>query len=301
MPHPEEFALVADDVSAHRQLLAAILKSQGLTVYSVADGLEAVEMAKSHRFGLILMDICMPNLDGIAATRLIREHEDNHAGTRSKIVIVSSHSEQATMDDALEAGADAHVIKPITLHELIMIISGFRVGDYSEYIVRWRNNLNIDHGLIDADHKFIINIINNFLKYARNDLVAAGHILDDLCQYASVHFQREEALQKAIRFPHAAKHRRQHRALFRRLTAIKEKYEQMSFQPDDAMSRLTNKKLETKPSTAELGKLLENWLFNHIISSDVKMRPFAEIIEEQAIGLAPLDHAVAKKFLAEED
>jgi CheY-like chemotaxis protein len=103
MPDRCTRALIADDLAAYRQLLTAILESQGMEVQSVADGREAVAMAKSVAFSLILMDVSMPILDGLAATRLIRDHETSAGRPRANIVMVTSHGDRADIQRSLDA------------------------------------------------------------------------------------------------------------------------------------------------------------------------------------------------------
>jgi hemerythrin-like metal-binding protein len=292
-------ALIADDLAAHRQLLTAILESQGLEVQAVADGIQAVELAKSVTFNLILMDVSMPLLDGLAATRLIREHEAAAARPRANIVIVTSHGDQADIQRSLDVGADAHVTKPVNLLEIIEAIGASRHPGDAVLSIKWRDGMEIDHGVIDEDHKTLIAIINEFLDPAHDDMTRSSRALDDLRHYASVHFAREEALQQAVLYPESAAHRRQHQALFRQLLAIRGQFEQLTARPAEGASETAAQGPSAASTKAQIGGLLQQWLFNHIIGSDFRMRPFAKAIEAQAGGVGSLALAVAAAERAE--
>ena len=118
-------ALVADDHEGHQQLLSAILSSLGVEVDIACDGVEAVEAATQGRYDLILMDISMPRMDGLEATRRIRQHEKGAARPRTNIIVVSSHAEAADFASSQHAGADGHVTKPLSVAGLLGAIEGY--------------------------------------------------------------------------------------------------------------------------------------------------------------------------------
>lgn len=115
-------ALVVDDHATHRQLFYAILASLGLTVDVAVDGLEGVKAATTRAYELILMDVSMPNMDGLAATKCIRDHELSAGWPRANIIMVTSHSAPADFSQSQRAGADGHVTKPIDIAGLVVAI-----------------------------------------------------------------------------------------------------------------------------------------------------------------------------------
>lgn len=298
MPDRHAVALIADDLTAHRQLLTVILESQGMEVQSVADGREALTLAKSVSFNLILLDVSMPLLDGWAAARLIRDHEAAAGRPRANIVMVTSHGDQADIQRSLDAGADAHVTKPINLLEIIEAIGKPRRPGDAVLSIKWRDEMEIDHGMIDEDHKTLIAIINKFLDTSHDDMTRSRRALDELGHYAAVHFAREEALQRAVLFPESAAHRRQHQGLVRQLLAIRGEFEQLTAQATQGASDPAAKAANSASTKARIGKLLQQWLFDHIVS-DFRMRPFAKAIAAQASGVGSLALAVAAAERAE--
>ncbi len=112
-------ALVVDDNEMHRALLGAILASQGLSVDFAVNGEQAVQIAKSIAFDLILMDFHMPLMDGLAATALIREYEMDKGQGRAKLFLVSSCDEAEIGQRASFAGADGYIGKPVNFGRLV--------------------------------------------------------------------------------------------------------------------------------------------------------------------------------------
>ncbi|WP_374597573.1 PAS domain-containing protein [Brevundimonas sp.] len=113
--------LVADDAPANRELVTAILGSMGVEVHAVADGVEAVEAARLGGYDLILMDVHMPVLDGLDATRAIRALDGPVA--RTPIIALTANVQPEQVERCREAGMDDHCGKPIQLAELIRVMS----------------------------------------------------------------------------------------------------------------------------------------------------------------------------------
>ena len=103
--------LVAEDNEINRQVASELLASWGMEVECAADGREAVRLACKQRFDLALMDIQMPGMDGLAATRRIREQGGRLA--RMPIVAMTAHATEEARRQCLAAGMDAHVVKPL--------------------------------------------------------------------------------------------------------------------------------------------------------------------------------------------
>jgi len=114
--------LAAEDNPTNQLVLRTIMQTFGVDLTLVGDGLQAVDAWKNGDFDLILMDIQMPVMDGVAATRLIRETESQAmtAGARRRIPIVALSANAMTHQVAeyLAAGMDLHVAKPIELSKL---------------------------------------------------------------------------------------------------------------------------------------------------------------------------------------
>ena len=110
--------LAAEDNTTNQIVLKTILHSVGLEPLIVDNGREAVEAWTSGQFDLILMDIQMPILDGVAATKVIRAQEAERGLAPIAIVALSANAMKHQVDDYLAAGMDAHLAKPIQLEKL---------------------------------------------------------------------------------------------------------------------------------------------------------------------------------------
>ncbi|WP_298128249.1 PAS domain S-box protein [Brevundimonas sp.] len=114
---PQLRVLLADDAAANRELVTAILGRMGLALDTVENGAEAVEAARRGGYDLILMDVHMPVMDGLSATRAIRSLEGVVAAV--PIVALTANIQPEQVARCREAGMDAHVGKPIQLNELV--------------------------------------------------------------------------------------------------------------------------------------------------------------------------------------
>lgn len=102
--------LVVDDNEDTRFLLRAVLERRGLEVMEAEDGEQAIQAAERFWPDLILMDGSLPRLDGLSATRRIREHESLR---QVPIIFLSGHATSDFRASALAAGCDDYLIKPI--------------------------------------------------------------------------------------------------------------------------------------------------------------------------------------------
>jgi len=118
--------LVVDDARANRELILALLSPFDLQVTEAADGLEALEAARRASFDLVLMDLQMPGLDGIAAARAIRG--ESELNCRTPIVAVSASVQPSDVDACRHAGMDDHIGKPISARELVGKVA-YWIGD----------------------------------------------------------------------------------------------------------------------------------------------------------------------------
>jgi CheY-like chemotaxis protein len=117
--------LVAEDSADTRAVLARVLTSFGYHVVEAADGEAAVEAARRVCPDLILMDLNMPVLDGLAATERIRQLR-NECGD-IPIVAVTAFDYHGIREAALEAGCDAYLLKPLALDELESVVAGLLI------------------------------------------------------------------------------------------------------------------------------------------------------------------------------
>ena len=116
--------LLAEDSLANQKLAIGLLKRWGHTLTVANNGREAVDKAAKGTFDLILMDVQMPELDGLEATALIRE-EQARTGHRIPIIAMTAHAMKGDKERCLEAGMDAYVSKPVRPNEILMAMLPF--------------------------------------------------------------------------------------------------------------------------------------------------------------------------------
>jgi PAS domain S-box-containing protein len=109
--------LVVDDSSDNRLLMARLLESQGATVDFAEHGQQAVAKSTDRNFDLILMDIQMPVMDGLAATRELRR-----TGFKKPIIAVTAHAMKEETQRCIDAGCTGHLAKPIDPERLTQLI-----------------------------------------------------------------------------------------------------------------------------------------------------------------------------------
>ena len=122
MKRERKLFLVVEDFEDSRFMMRRLLEMSGYQVLEASDGEQAVKLALEARPALILMDLSLPKLDGLAATRQIRKHRG--FGT-VPIVAVSAHDSPQTRTEALAAGCDDYVTKPIDFDRLNRLLQRF--------------------------------------------------------------------------------------------------------------------------------------------------------------------------------
>ncbi|HLN24071.1 MAG TPA: hemerythrin domain-containing protein [Patescibacteria group bacterium] len=128
--------------------------------------------------------------------------------------------------------------------------------------LEWRDAMGIGHATIDADHKHLIDIINQF--EASPDLAHAEKAARDLLQHAHNHFGREEQIQKDSGYPLCTLHRIEHEELLIKLkTLIRQHFIERS--PTDVQAVVT-----------EMRDLIRDWFVGHVLYMDLKMKPYID-------------------------
>ncbi|WP_153556620.1 hybrid sensor histidine kinase/response regulator [Roseimaritima sediminicola] len=117
--------LVAEDGLINQEVIVGTLEMRGYEVMVAQDGQEAVETVLRTPPDLCLMDVDMPNLDGIQATKAIRRREAETDARRLPIIAMTAHSQEQIAETCLEAGMDDHLSKPLNPDQLFETIERF--------------------------------------------------------------------------------------------------------------------------------------------------------------------------------
>jgi signal transduction histidine kinase/CheY-like chemotaxis protein len=128
--------LVAEDNAVNQLVMTRLLHKRGHKVTVVDDGRSAVEAVAGNDFDVVLMDVQMPVLDGLQATREIR---DSEAGTQRHIPIVAltAHAMQSDQQRCLDSGMDDYLTKPINASELDRILSTYAALRFETPAMNW--------------------------------------------------------------------------------------------------------------------------------------------------------------------
>ena len=117
--------LIADDHTLFRDSLRSLLTSRGFEVIGEArEGREAFELAQRLQPDIVLMDLAMPGLDGLAATRLISAEMPE-----VKVVVLTASDEDAQLFEAIKSGAQGYLLKNIESRELFVLLEGVGRGE----------------------------------------------------------------------------------------------------------------------------------------------------------------------------
>jgi len=113
--------LLAEDNTANQMIAEAMLTRSGLSVDAVGNGLEALEAIRARSYQVVLMDIDMPEMDGLEATRRIRALGGTRA--RTPIVAMTAHAMRGDREKFLAEGVDDYIVKPISRDGLIRCVA----------------------------------------------------------------------------------------------------------------------------------------------------------------------------------
>lgn len=111
--------LLAEDHPVNQRVIGILLEPFGVELKIVADGVQAVSAYQDGSFDAILMDMQMPNVDGLEATREIRRLEREHGRERTPIIMLSANAMAEHIALATDAGCDGHLSKPVTQEQLL--------------------------------------------------------------------------------------------------------------------------------------------------------------------------------------
>ncbi len=124
--------LAAEDNATNQRVLRAVLDTFGVDLTIVDDGRQAVEAWRTGDYDVVLMDIQMPEMDGVEASKAIRAAERETGRARTPIVALSANAMTHQVAEYLGAGMDAHVAKPIEIPKLQAALEAALSGVFAE-------------------------------------------------------------------------------------------------------------------------------------------------------------------------
>ncbi|MDV7105178.1 two-component sensor histidine kinase BarA [Vibrio sp. TH_r3] len=184
--------MAVDDNPANLKLITALLSERVKHVTSCSSGQQAVEEAEKQKFDMVLMDIQMPHMDGVTASKKIKQTELN---SQTPVIAVTAHAMSGERDRLLNAGMDDYLTKPIEEHILQQVLVHWNPNE-NETV----NKLDIpdevitDTQSVDAEYDIIIDW-QMALKQAANKADLAKEMLQMLMDYiAEVTIVAQQAL-----------------------------------------------------------------------------------------------------------
>jgi len=117
--------LIVEDNQVNQRVVTAVLRKRGFAIEIANDGMEAIaKLEKSADYDLVLMDVQMPVLDGLEATRMIRK---NPKWDALPIVAMTAHAMNGDRERCLAAGMNGYISKPVHPSHLLDVVDGYLV------------------------------------------------------------------------------------------------------------------------------------------------------------------------------
>ena len=117
--------LIVEDEPKNLTLLRDLLQVSGYKTIEATDGEQGIELAKSKKPDLILMDVQMPKMDGLEATRILKADTTT---SNIPVLALTSYAMKGDKERILEAGCDGYLAKPIDIKELLKIVAEYLSG-----------------------------------------------------------------------------------------------------------------------------------------------------------------------------
>jgi hemerythrin-like metal-binding protein len=271
--------LLAEDIEINQEIMIALLEPTLITIEVAADGQAALDMfmANPEHYRAIFMDMQMPTMDGLEATRQIRALEMPWAKD-VPIVAMTANVFREDVERCLSAGMNDHLGKPINLDEVLEKLHHYlgasptepkknvvhygssqnTEGTSWEHGVAWNSRLETGHEVIDQQHKQLFTLVSQLIANSRNKQDAEGFeaALHFLIDYTVQHFADEEKLQQESDYPNFEQHRKLHEAFRSEVEKFVESYRADGWSPE----------LSSKINTT-----IVQWLVTHIELEDSKV------------------------------
>lgn len=174
--------LVADDNETNRLVARTILEEAGHSVVEVCDGVAALNAARDDLYDLILMDVSMPELDGLSAARAIRKLPGRHAAV--PLLALTAHAMPGDRERCIAAGMDDHIAKPINRAALLNSIGRWIAARPKPANLDGRPSDHLDNAVLarleaDVGRVLLPSLIGSFVADARTHGLRISRALAD--------------------------------------------------------------------------------------------------------------------------
>ncbi len=261
LPEFNASILLVEDSRVNRFIISDALERLGCNVDTAEDGQQAVDKFFDKKYDMVFMDCKMPIMDGLEATKIIREKETSL--NQDKITIVALTGGVAIKDkkECTKAGMNDVLPKPVVVEDFIPVLdkflpntktkdAGYQKG---ENIISWSDKFSMQIPSIDIQHKQIIKYINTLhnaiINKKSNDVLEP--ILNNLLSYTYTHFAYEEKFFIEFNYEHTKDHCKKHTELKLKVLDFIDKY-----------------KSGEEDITEDFFIFLKKWLIVHIMTDD---------------------------------
>ncbi len=119
---PEDRILVVEDTPLNMEMFRDLLELAGYVIFEATDAQQAIDMANREKFDLILMDIQLPGMDGLEATRIIKGESMN---SDTPVVALTAYAMKGDQEKIEAAGCNGYITKPINTREFVQDVALF--------------------------------------------------------------------------------------------------------------------------------------------------------------------------------
>ncbi|MBC3006619.1 response regulator transcription factor [Staphylococcus hominis] len=141
--------LIVDDEDRIRRLLKLYLERESFTIHEASDGREAYELAMENDYACILLDLMLPEMDGIEMSSKLREYKD------TPIIMLTAKGEETNRVEGFESGADDYIVKPFSPREVVLRVKALlrrtQTSKPEQNEPHARDVIEFNHLIIDND------------------------------------------------------------------------------------------------------------------------------------------------------
>lgn len=180
--------LLAEDNEVNQKFLKHWIEKAGHSVTVVGNGMEVLDVMEKTRFDLILMDIQMPGMDGIEATKMIRSSASRGIDPNIPIIALTAYAMKSDRERILNSGFNAYIAKPVDKNKLFNVVDSMieerSLSEIRKIVAEDISSDDIDIDLealkadYDFDYELLADTVNGLKSHLPSEMEALGHALE---------------------------------------------------------------------------------------------------------------------------